>query len=226
MGTACSSSSASSSSSDPSNNMSSPPAVVNGRKPSVVFVLGGPGAGKGTQCERIVRDFHFVHLSAGDLLREEQKKGGEVGEMISKLIAEGAIVPVKVTLDLIKAAMEENMKKGSYLFLVDGFPRNADNLSGWETNMSDFCKVEFCLFLECSEELMEKRLLKRGETSGRSDDNHASIKKRFTTFVSSTQPVVAKFESEGMVRRISAEEPVDIVWEKVQKVFRAVQWQK
>jgi UMP-CMP kinase len=189
-----------------------------------VFVLGGPGAGKGTQCANISREFGFVHLSAGDLLRDEQKKGGETGDMIKRLIADGAIVPVQVTLDLIRSAMEENMKKGHFLFLVDGFPRNDDNLSGWNNSMRDFCTVSFCLFLECSEEVMEKRLLHRGLSSGRIDDNASAIKKRFQTFISATQPVVKKFEEEGKVRRIAAEEPVEIVWKKVQAVFKEVDW--
>lgn len=77
-------------------------------------------SGKGTQCAHIVNDFGFVHLSAGDLLRDEQKKGGEVGNMIKKLIAEGQIVPVAVTLGLLKQAMKESMAKGDFKFLIDG----------------------------------------------------------------------------------------------------------
>lgn len=76
--------------------------------------------GKGTQCAHIVNDFGFVHLSAGDLLRDEQKKGGEVGNMIKKLIAEGQIVPVAVTLGLLRQAMKESMEKGDFKFLIDG----------------------------------------------------------------------------------------------------------
>lgn len=98
--------------------------AVGQQKPRVVFVLGGPGAGKGTQCAHIVEDFGFVHLSAGDLLRDELKKGGDTGNMIKKLIAEGAIVPVAVTLGLLKQAMQEHQAQGRNLFLIDGFPRN------------------------------------------------------------------------------------------------------
>jgi len=136
-------------------------------------------AGKGTQCARIVDRFGFVHLSAGDLLRAEREKGGETGEMIDRLIREGQIVPVKVTLDLLRAAMEDNMAQGRFLFLIDGFPRNQDNLDGWNREMADFAQVDFCLNLDCPEEVMEARLLKRGETSGRTDDNAEAIKKRF-----------------------------------------------
>jgi UMP-CMP kinase len=90
---------------------------------TVLFVLGGPGAGKGTQCTKLVSDFGFKHLSAGDLLREEQDRpGSEFGEMIKTYIKEGTIVPMEVTVQLLenamKASMEGDNKKG--LFLIDG----------------------------------------------------------------------------------------------------------
>lgn len=193
-------------------------------KPRVVFVLGGPGAGKGTQCEYIVGDFGFVHLSAGDLLRDEQQKGGETGEMIKKLIAEGKIVPVAVTLGLLRNAIQANMEKGNFKFLVDGFPRNADNLLGWKAAMTDFCQVEFCLFLDCPEKVMESRLLKRGETSGRADDNAESIKKRFKTYEQQTKPVIDEFAAQGKLRKVVADKSKEAVREQIKDIFLQVQW--
>ena len=101
---------------------SSPAAARSTSPPRVVFVLGGPGAGKGTQCANIVRDFGFVHLSAGDLLRDARNSGDETGKMIDHYIKEGQIVPVEVTVQLIKRAMETNVAKGRTNFLVDGQP--------------------------------------------------------------------------------------------------------
>ena len=89
---------------------------------TVVFVLGGPGAGKGTQCAKLVADFGFKHLSAGDLLREEQDRpGSEFGEMIKSYIKEGTIVPMEVTVQLLENAMRDAMDKDNKkLFLIDG----------------------------------------------------------------------------------------------------------
>ncbi len=89
---------------------------------TVIFVLGGPGAGKGTQCGYLVRDFGFKHLSAGDLLREEQSRpGSEFSELIRSYIREGIIVPMEVTVQLLENAMGEAMEKeGKKMFLVDG----------------------------------------------------------------------------------------------------------
>jgi UMP-CMP kinase len=86
-------------------------------KPTVVFVLGGPGAGKGTQCTRIVEEFGFNHISAGDCLREERASGSADAELINNYIKEGKIVPVEITIKLILKAMEASGKKK---FLIDG----------------------------------------------------------------------------------------------------------
>ena len=90
---------------------------------TVLFVLGGPGAGKGTQCANLVRDYGFCHLSAGDLLRAEQdREGSEFGAMIKDYIRNGQIVPMEVTIQLLENAMKEDMKKhhSKSLFLIDG----------------------------------------------------------------------------------------------------------
>ena len=193
-------------------------------RPKVVFVLGGPGAGKGTQCANIVRDFAFVHLSAGDLLRDARNSGDETGKMIDHYIKEGQIVPVEVTVALIKKAIESHQRQGKSLFLVDGFPRNQDNLEGWYRVMGDYCTVEFVLFFDCPEEVMEERLLKRGETSGRTDDNPDSIRKRFHTYLESTLPIIDRFAKEGKVQRVLATASVDDVYRVVKEIFATYKW--
>lgn len=190
------------------------------QKPQVVFVLGGPGAGKGTQCDRIVRDYGFVHLSAGDLLRAERQKGGEVGELIENYIREGKIVPVEITVNLIKDQIMANVANGKMNFLVDGFPRNEDNLQGWRRVMQDYCEVAFVLYLDCDECHMEARVLSRG--GGRSDDNIDVLKKRFRTYVESTQPIIDLFASQGLVRKVDARDSVDAVYANIQKIFDPV----
>ena len=91
-------------------------------KTSVVYVLGGPGAGKGTQCANLVHDYGFTHLSAGDLLRAEQdREGSEFGQMIKDYIKEGKIVPMEVTVQLLENAIRD-VNGGQGRFLIDGAP--------------------------------------------------------------------------------------------------------
>ncbi len=133
-------------------------------------------------------------------------------------IKEGKIVPVEVTVKLILAAMEQNPGKK---FLIDGFPRSMDNKDGWFEVVGDRAEAAFCLFYDCPEEELERRLLKRGETSGRDDDNIDSIRKRFRTFRDTSMPVVEWFEARGQLRRVSSAQAVEEVWGATQRIFDA-----
>lgn len=179
------------------------------------FVLGGPGAGKGTQCANLVRDYGLVHLSAGDLLRAHMKSGSPDGNMVAEMIKNGQIVPSEVTVGLLKGAMAAS---GKQFFLIDGFPRNAENRDAWEREAGYDC--EFVLFFDCPEEVMEKRLLGRNE--GRTDDNIETIRKRFKVFVESTQPVVAHYETKNKVVRVDGSKAPEEVYALTRPRFDAV----
>jgi len=192
-------------------------------KPNVVFVLGGPGAGKGTQCERIVKTFGYTHLSAGDLLRAERRRpGSEVGQLIEKHFTEGSIVPVEITCGLLEKAMKDTMEESEVKnnFLIDGFPRNQNNMDGWNSAMGDKSNLRFVLFFDCSEEVCMKRCLKRGEAgSGRSDDNEEILRKRIVTYNDSTRAIVNHYAEKGLVRTVDASGNPDEVFEQVRAFF-------
>jgi len=188
-------------------------------KVTVIFVLGGPGAGKGTQCSLLVEKYGFSHLSAGDLLRAEQDRpDSQYGELIRTYIREGQIVPSEVTIKLLENAMRAAVlsKSGSGSgwvdgkgrFLIDGFPRKMDQALSFE---EDVCQSSLVLFFTTEEETMLKRLLKRGETSGRDDDNIESIKKRFVTYKEATMPVIEHYEKLDKVASIDSSPAVDEV---------------
>lgn len=185
---------------------------------SIVFVLGGPGSGKGTQCAKLVKDYKFVHLSAGDLLRKEKSTpGSKYGDLIEHYIKEGLIVPQEITIQLLKNAIVEQYEKGDRKFLVDGFPRKMDQALSFEKTVSE---GKLVLYFQCPEEVMLQRLLNRGKTSGRSDDNIESIKKRFTTFVQTSLPVVEYFDDQHKVVKVDCNEPVDDVYSHVVSQFK------
>lgn len=184
---------------------------------NVVFVLGGPGSGKGTQCANIVRDYNFKHLSAGDLLRAEQdREGSQFGDLIRDYIKAGKIVPQEITIALLKKAMEESIAQGTPNFLIDGFPRKMDQALTFEEQV---VPSKFTIFFDCPISVMLPRLLKRGETSGRADDNAESIKKRFTVFESQSMPVVEYFDTVDKVFKVSCADSPDKVYEHVQQAL-------
>ncbi|KAK4240942.1 adenylate kinase-domain-containing protein [Achaetomium macrosporum] len=182
---------------------------------TVLFVLGGPGAGKGTQCARLVRDYQFTHLSAGDLLRAEQDRpGSQYGQLIKDCIKNGEIVPMEVTIALLENAMRDTMARtGNKKFLIDGFPRKMDQALKFEEVV---CPAKLVLFYDCPEKEMERRLLERGKTSGRADDNAESIRKRFRTFVETSMPVVDHYEAENRVVKVDSTPPPDQVYADTQ----------
>jgi len=181
----------------------------------VVFVIGGPGAGKGTQCELITkRRSKWLHFSAGDLLRAERKKGGPTSDLINSKISAGQIVPAEITVGLIQAAMCEAYGQQSCLnFLIDGFPRSQGNVDAWNDQMSthDVCMV---LDLVCPEEVLLGRLLERSKTSGRQDDASLDvIRKRFQTHKREAEPIVALYGD--LVQTVSSDVPVEQVYERI-----------
>lgn len=180
----------------------------------MLFVLGGPGSGKGTQCERIVEKFGYTHLSTGDLLREEVKKDTDRAKMMNEIMKEGKLVPQEIIVQLLKDAMLENPKSPG--FLIDGFPRELGQAKQFENELAECDQI---VFFECSEEVMEERLLKRGETSGRSDDNSETIKKRFQTFIGKTLPVIEYYGNLNKVTKIDATRDVDVVFNDVCEMF-------
>lgn len=191
--------------------------------PQVVFVIGGPGSGKGTQCERIANEFGYVHLSAGELLRAERKvEGSPLGAVIEKAIREGGTVPSEV----IAGLLEQAMRKAGWSdarFVVDGYPRSAEQLRGWETALSTKVRFLCCLSLEVGLEEMKKRLLRRGQDSGRIDDNEETIEKRFVTFGEETGPLLEYFGSKGLLRKVNGERDADAVWSDVRSLLEAAQ---
>jgi UMP-CMP kinase len=185
----------------------------------VLFVLGGPGAGKGTQSEMLVENFPCVHLSAGQLLRDESTKpDSKYAKLINECLVAGTIVPVEISLSLLKNAMEQASGK-SLIFLVDGFPRNFDNLDGW-TGLMPTCSIVLgVLNFHCPISVLEKRILERAKASGRSDDNLTSLRKRFTTFEKETIPVVdslrlVQHETSLQVFDIQGDQPLETVWQE------------
>ena len=125
----------------------------------------GPGSGKGTQCSLLVEREGFVHLSAGELLRIEKASGSENAKLIHDVCMAGKIVPVKITVNLIKNAME---KAGwaSKRYLIDGFPRNEDNVEGWNAVIGPKANIKKVIYFECDEEELIKRMYIRVEQAG------------------------------------------------------------
>lgn len=187
-------------------------------KPNVVFVLGGPGAGKGTMCELAEEQLGWTHLSTGNLLRAEQEAGGPTMETIKEYIEAGKLVPNEIVVRLLKNAMERVIRTtGRKNFLIDGFPRSLSNLEAWYEVFGREEELPKMLYFECPFDVLEKRILGRAKFSGRSDDNLESMKLRFDTFKTETLPTVEHFKEEDKCVEIDTSQERQAVYALVRE---------
>jgi len=190
----------------------------------VVFVLGAPGVGKGTQCQLLTERLtkaKWVHLSAGDLLRAERQSGSALANEINDCIAQGKLVRSEITCQLLENAMRKAYESdGTTHFLVDGYPRSRENVDAWQKTMKHHI-IQFVLDYECPEETLIGRLLERGKQSGRTDDNLEVVKKRFATFQNETAPILDYYRNSTSVpvHTIATDKGVEEVYKETKRYF-------
>lgn len=201
--------------------------------PRVLFVLGCPASGKGTVCSTLTSNYpsHFVHLSAGELLRQCMKgEDTERSQLIKKCMTEGKIVPVKITVGLL---LDEIFKKRdtqslSKVVLLDGYPRNADNVQGWNEVVGEKCEVLGVLHFVCSFDTIKERILGRVEETKargeevRYDDTEEVLKKRFVGHEKDTLPIINAFKEQNKCWDIDAEQNRENVYSQSLAAIRTM----
>ena len=189
--------------------------AVTGGKARVVFVIGGPGSGNGTQCTKIKDEFNYNHMSTGDILRNVVKeKQGSAWQELEADMKEGKLIPSEKLISFVKLGIMSSKNKK---ILLDGFPRNQDNINEWNKQMKNVADVVAVVYFEVPDDVMKQRLLGRNE--GRADDNEETIAKRLETFNAETKPVIDTYEKEGKLIKIDATKSVDEVFTDVKNKF-------
>ena len=188
--------------------------------PKVLFLLGLPGSGKTTQCVNLVRQYKYVHLPLGQLLRNEQQNGGLYGKIIYDCMLKGVLIPAEITIKILEKAINENLH--SKLLLIDGFPRNKENLLGWIQCIKRKIEDESVLVLDCAEEICMKRIIKRSKNSNRIDDNEECIKKRFETYYTETLPVIQYYDNTNLVHKVNANLSAEEVFINIINIFNDI----
>lgn len=162
-----------------------------------LVLFGPPGAGKGTQAQFLTETFNLTHISTGDLLREEIAAGTPLGLAAKDLISAGNLVPDSIVIGMIETKLNE--KKGTSGFIFDGFPRTVPQAVALDQLLTKHgSKVTGMLSLEVEKEELIKRLLLRGETSGRADDlDVATIENRISVYNEKTAPIIEYYAKQG-----------------------------
>ncbi len=184
-----------------------------------VALFGPPGAGKGTQSEFLIKKYGLYYISTGDLLRKEIASDSQIGRDAKNIIAQGGLVSDEIIVQIIEKVITENAGYNGFLF--DGFPRTyvqAYILEGLmiKLNTSLNCLID----IDIPEEAAVQRLLNRGKTSGRSDDNEEVIRKRLAEYKEKTIPVLNFFKERGNLIKIDGTQSIDDVQEEIRKIMQ------
>ena len=168
-----------------------------------IVIFGAPGSGKGTQSEMLIQHYGLGHISTGDVLREEIKKGSELGKTAKGFIDNGQLIPDELMVSIL-AKVYDSFGRGHKGVIFDGFPRTipqAEALRDMLQERGD--RVAAMIELDVPEEELMKRLILRGQQSGRADDNEETIKKRLVVYHSQTQPLIEWYKQEGLHHHIN-----------------------
>lgn len=180
-----------------------------------LILFGPPGSGKGTQSEKIVERFGLIHLSTGNLLRQEISEKTPLGLEAKNFMDKGQLVPDEVVIGMIDTCLVKHPEAKGFLF--DGFPRTIAQAEALDKLLAlKKTAISKVLALDVSEDELVRRLLERGKTSGRSDDNDESIiRNRFAVYKGETEPVASHYEKLNKFERIAGEGSVDDIFQKL-----------
>ncbi|SDL11187.1 adenylate kinase [Catalinimonas alkaloidigena] len=184
-----------------------------------IVLFGPPGAGKGTQSQNIIDTYGLVHLSTGDLLRSQIAAGTELGLRAKTLMDQGILVPDEVVIGMIESKLAEN--KDAKGFIFDGFPRTVAQAQALDELLSRYDTEIGCMVaLSVHDEELTKRLLLRGQTSGRSDDQDESlIRKRIQEYNDKTLPVADYYRQQGKYCAIDGIGGIDEIFQNIRDVL-------
>ena len=183
-----------------------------------VIIFGPPGAGKGTQANRIVEKFNLYQVSTGDLLRNEVKNQTDIGKDIENIISKGDFATDEIVNELIKDVIFNPQRKNKLIF--DGYPRSlsqAKNLDLLLNNSNQ--KIDFIFFLNVKKETIIKRIEKRKILEKRADDNLATILKRYDTYMEMTKPVLDFYNKKVNFHEINGDEKIDEISSKIEHIL-------
>ena len=183
-----------------------------------LVIFGAPGSGKGTQSEILIEQYGLDHISTGDILRGEIKAGSELGKAAKVYIDAGQLVPDGLIIDMIEKVLgERKPKKG---IILDGFPRTVAQAEALDALFAKLgTRVHAVLDLQVEEAELINRLLKRGQESGRSDDNLETIQKRLGVYHAQTAPIAAHYAQQGVHHAIQGSGAISDITARIARVL-------
>ena len=180
-----------------------------------IVLFGPPGAGKGTQSEKIINTFGLKHISTGDLFRRHLGEGTELGKKAQSFMDNGKLVPDEVVIGMVEDFLNENT--GAKGFIFDGFPRTVAQAEALDELLSNHdTEISCMVMLDVPQDELKRRLLERGKTSGRADDqNEEKINVRIQEYLNKTLPVAAFYQKQGKASKINGVGTIEGIFEEI-----------
>jgi len=184
-----------------------------------LVLFGSPGAGKGTQAERLQKKYNLIHISTGDVFRYNIKNKTELGKLAKTYIDEGQLVPDAVTIDMLRSEVDKHPQAKGFIF--DGFPRTTAQAEDLDNLMSEKgAAINAMLALEVEDDILVQRLLERGKISGRKDDaNEEIIRKRLEVYYQQTEIVKSYYQKSDKFFSIDGEGSIEEITERLSEVI-------
>ena len=187
-----------------------------------IVIFGAPGSGKGTQSDKIIAEYGVAHISTGDVLRAEIKNNTELGKTAAMYINDGKLVPDSLIIDMLAATLDSKGKDITGV-IFDGFPRTIAQAEALNVMLAERGQqVSTVIGLEVEDEELIKRIILRGKTSGRADDNEETAKKRLDTYYSQTLPLKDFYIKEGKYAKIQGMGTIDEIYASIHDAIEAV----
>lgn len=184
-----------------------------------IVIFGAPGSGKGTQSDLMIEKYGLGHISTGDVLRAEIKNATELGKTAAGFIDKGQLIPDNLMIDIL-AKVYDGFGKSHEGVIFDGFPRTIPQAEALKQMLTERGhSVAAMIELDVPEDELMKRLIKRGQDSGRSDDNEDTIKKRLNVYHSQTAPLIEWYKAEGIHHHIDGLGNLDRIFGDICKVI-------
>lgn len=191
----------------------------NTKKMIAIVLFGKPGAGKGTQAEFLKEKYNLTHISTGDVFRYNIKNETELGKKAQAFINQGQLVPDEITINMLKAEVENNMDKAGFLF--DGFPRTIAQAEALDQFLASInLSITATVALEANDDVLVARILERGKTSGRADDqDETKIRTRYEEYNEKTAPLIDFYKNQGKYHAVDGIGTVEEVTNRLSNVI-------